>query len=121
MQYIERTDKSEKELRDLKRENEQLRDDIRDLQRQIESQRESILAKRDDDAGYRDKMTQKNKLLATALEENQVGCMELNLSKIVVETISSKKCFPLSYRTDTILLAVSSSYILSIRVSCIYR
>lgn len=72
VQYIERSEKAEKEVRDLRRDNEQLRDDIRDFQRQVESQRETMLSKRDEDMDFRDKMTQKNKLLAAALEENRV-------------------------------------------------
>jgi centrosomal protein CEP290 len=78
-QYIERVEKAEKELRDLRRENEQLRDDIRDFQRQVESQRDTMLAKRDEDFEFRDKITQKNKLLTVALEENRVSFFYLNI------------------------------------------
>ena len=52
-----------------------MRDDIRDYQRQIESQRETLLAKKDDDSDYRDKMTSKNRLLTAALDENRVCCL----------------------------------------------
>ncbi len=49
-----------------------MQDDIRDYQRQLESQREAMITKRDDDVGQRDRLTQKNKLLVAALEENRV-------------------------------------------------
>lgn len=62
----------EKDNRELKRDNEQLREDIRDYQRQLENQREVSLAKRDEDTDFRTKMAQKNKLLNAALEENKV-------------------------------------------------
>ena len=49
-----------------------MREDTRDYQRQLEAQRETMLAKRDEDFEVRDKISNKNKLLNMALEENKV-------------------------------------------------
>ena len=55
------------------RQSDQLREDIRDYQRQLESQRESLLMRRGEDVEARDKITQRNKDLINALDENRVS------------------------------------------------
>ncbi|XP_063969717.1 centrosomal protein of 290 kDa-like [Lytechinus pictus] len=64
-----RAEDAEKDVRDIKRENDALRQDLRDYQRQMESQRESLKMRRGDDVEYQDKIRQKNREINGQLEE----------------------------------------------------
>ena len=68
--------------------NEQMREDVRDYQRQLEAQRETMLAKRDEDFEVRDKISNKNKLINVALEENRVRTFSF-ISSILLLNYSS--------------------------------
>ena len=73
IQYIKRAEDAERELHDLKRDNDQLRDDIRDYQRQLDAQRETMVTRRDDNDAVRETIAKKNRMLSDALEENRVS------------------------------------------------
>ena len=72
IQYITRAEDAERELRDVRRDNDSMREDIRDLQRQLDAQRETMVARRDDDHDFRDKIKTKNALISEALDANRV-------------------------------------------------
>ncbi|KAL8608877.1 hypothetical protein ACOMHN_056041 [Nucella lapillus] len=69
--YSERISELEKELKELRDESDQLRQDLSDYKMQVQSQREKITSHQGDDVGFRDKLARKNHELAEAMEELQ--------------------------------------------------
>ncbi|KAH9503689.1 hypothetical protein Btru_067161 [Bulinus truncatus] len=69
--YSERINELEKELKETREENDQMRQDISDYKMQMQSQRDSIVSRRGEDAEFKEKLAKKNKELAETMEELQ--------------------------------------------------
>ena len=67
-----RYDDLERQLKESKRDKDGLMEQIRDFQRQVESQRETVVGRYDKEREIQEKMTERNRLLNEALEENKV-------------------------------------------------
>lgn len=64
-----RLESTEKEIRELKREREQLIEDLRDHQRQLDTHKETITAKRGEDEDAQRKIRSKNEEMLQLLDE----------------------------------------------------
>ena len=71
-QMERRYDDLERQLKESKRDKDGLMEQIRDFQRQVESQRETVVGRYDKEREIQEKMTERNRLLNEALEENKV-------------------------------------------------
>lgn len=61
----------EKELKNLREDNDQMRQDLSDYKMQVQTQRDNIMSHVGDDMGFQKKMAKKNRELAEAMEELQ--------------------------------------------------
>ena len=71
-QMERRVDDLERQVKESKRDKDSLMEQIRDFQRQIESQRETVVGRYDKEREIQERMTERNRLLNEALEENKV-------------------------------------------------
>ncbi|KAJ8314697.1 hypothetical protein KUTeg_006847 [Tegillarca granosa] len=71
LEYSERISELEKELKELRDDNDQLRQDLSDYKLQVQAHRETFVSSRGEDAEYREKLARKNHELAEAMEELQ--------------------------------------------------
>ncbi|XP_060063320.1 centrosomal protein of 290 kDa-like [Ylistrum balloti] len=69
--YSERISELEKIQKDMRDENDQLRQDISDYKMQMQSQKDNLVSKRGDEIEFRDKLMKKNHEMAEAMEELQ--------------------------------------------------
>ena len=60
---------NEKSMKELKRENDQMREDMREFQRQLEAQRDTMISKSGEDSDVREAMRQKNQEMLDQLDE----------------------------------------------------
>ena len=64
-------DKLERQMKETRRDKDSILEQNRDLQRQLESQRETVVGRFDREREIQERMTERNRLLAVALEENK--------------------------------------------------
>ena len=64
-------DELERQLKETRRDKDSILEQNRDLQRQLESQRETVVGRFDREREIQERMTERNRLLAVALEENK--------------------------------------------------
>ena len=78
-----RVDDLERQVKESKRDKDSLMEQIRDFQRQIESQRETVVGRYDKEREIQERMTERNRLLNEALEENKVQEYFIPFSKSI--------------------------------------